>query len=450
MRKFFLPVFLLISCHLFAQPFILRQDALEDIDSMNMRIREVHYNPFLYISEKKFNSFTDSVKASIPDSISKQDFIIKLYAVLSLMNDAHSYPAISQTALRNDLINPVFFPAEFLIDDENKVFIRNVKSDSLQKATQVDFINGIDLKKFAFETLGYFGGLPQFRKEMRQRLFSYLLYLKGLRPPFEIRSGKKNDITIHKGIKFFDALSLSLPQLSKGAYEFRMLGKNAGYLDFISMSGSIEDFYGYMDSVMRIMRKNEIPNFIVDLRNNSGGNSALADLLVSFISTKPYSLMGKRYWKISQSYKNYQAGNQSMSAYLDKEVGHTWQRGDCKPESHKFNIDSVYTGKVYFITGPFTFSSANMLADGVKTYKLGKIIGTKTGEATNDFGEVYSFKLSKSGIIINTTTAFDIGASCKEEVMEAVDPDILIQTSVQQMLQDVDPVLEYVKNEIKN
>ena len=61
-----------------------------------------------------------------------------------------------------------------------------------------------------------------------------------------------------------------------------------------------------------------------------------------------------------------------------------------------------YSGNICVLTGPNTFSSANMLANAIKDYKLVILIGEATGEACNDYGELYWNKLPNTWLSFYT------------------------------------------------
>ena len=61
-----------------------------------------------------------------------------------------------------------------------------------------------------------------------------------------------------------------------------------------------------------------------------------------------------------------------------------------------------YSGNICVLTGSNTFSSANMLANAIKDYKLAILIGEATGEAPNDYGELYWIKLPNTGLTFYT------------------------------------------------
>ena len=91
---------------------------------------------------------------------------------------------------------------------------------------------------------------------------------------------------------------------------------------------------------------------------------------------------------------------------------------------------------MFFLIGPSTFSSANFLADAVKTYHISTLIGLATGENTNDFGELLAFTLPNSGNPIFVSSAYDIGADGNPNLFEPVYPDI--QTSEDALLYALD------------
>jgi hypothetical protein len=90
-----------------------------------------------------------------------------------------------------------------------------------------------------------------------------------------------------------------------------------------------------------------------------------------------------------------------------------------------------------------------MIADGAKQYRIAEIIGTPTGENTNDFGEAYVFILPNSQIKMQTTTSFDFGADCNRNTHLPVMPDILIGYNFNDKIYEKDKALEYILNHLK-
>lgn len=106
-----------------------------------------------------------------------------------------------------------------------------------------------------------------------------------------------------------------------------------------------------------------------------------------------------------------------------------------------------FEGKFYLITGPQTFSSAHMMAAAVKAYELGNIIGENTGSRMNFFGEPAVFYLPNTKIPgwIPTVKHWMPGYT-EGKSHNSVEPDVLIQTEIQDLAEGKDPVLEYLKS----
>jgi hypothetical protein len=448
-------LFLASCCSLWAQSqsFLSRQQAGNDIDSLLQITEQVHYNPYLHISKNQLRQKADSLKKTLPDSIALKSFLEKLFMFTALLQDGHTAPAIGQPAIGAELKQKLFLPFSYLTGDDGRVFLAR-ESNGIPAGSHLLTVNGVNLQKAKQKARAYVGGLPAWKQEFSTRLFSFFLYLQGVKPPFRIEYSdakqNKKAITLTEGIELLPVLSLSVPAINGPAYTYQSKDGRLGYINFVSMGGGYDRFFHFLDSAFNNMRHNGIRHLAVDLRHNSGGNSAYGDILLAYITSKTYSLSGKKKWKVSKAYKNHLLSvGDSSHPYLAQKEGTVWELGKCGPRERMVKKDTVFTGQVYFLTGPLTFSSANMLADGIKQYDLATLIGEPTGESTNDFGEVYTFTLPQSKLRINTTTSYDVGADCNENSNRAVAPHVLIRRTVQHVLHGQDPVLDYVMKQAK-
>lgn len=452
MKRALVLLSVLLAINGLAQPKISRADALSDIAYYNEMLGKVHYNPYLNISRKQYSKAEKQILAEVGDSIAIKDFTLLLYRLAALIGDGHTAPQLVQPALKNDYREEIFFPCPLTVTPGSIYLPEQARQWGIVPGSQLLAINGRSAAGLLATFTSLSGGRPENRYEMAGRLFPHFLSLLGEKPPFTVSyftpDGTPGQVTITKGLRYRSALALNMPHLEK-KYDFKVIDEKLGYLNFMSMSGKWEDFGTFADSCFSIMEQQKIPALAIDLRDNSGGDSMLADVLLSYLTRKKYNLMGRRYRKVSREYKDYLRQNgDTQNEYLSQPDGTIWQRGDCVPHENNFVRDEIYTGKIFFITGPFTFSSANMLADAVKQYKLGTIVGEVTGENVNDFGEVYPFTLPKSGILMNMSTSYDIGAACNEKKNAPVFPDILIYPSVNDKVTGRDLALEYILHHI--
>jgi len=438
----------------FSQSYISRQKAIDDISFYHKTILEVHYNPFLLIGKKEYFSKVEALTKTLPDSISAKDFIILMYRISSLLKDGHNSPYLVQPLVKDELRKEQFFPYNLVIENKRLYVPQSTAMLSgLPTGAEIVSINNKYASSFVPQMAEYIGGNEAYAIEMSAKLFSYFLFLSDIKAPFHIQyldsSPNKKNMVIEKGLKFGEALAVTMPHI-RAEYTFRTIDDKLGYIDFMSMGGDMNSFGRFLDSCFTIVKNTNIKNVAIDIRKNSGGNSMLGDLLLSYFTTKKYLLMGGRSWRISQQYKDYLlASGDTASSYLKKENGSLWELGDCTPEENRFKNDNIFSGNVYLLTGPFTFSSANMIADGAKQFKLAEIIGQPTGENTNDFGETYVFSLPGSKVKMQTTTSFDYGADCNKKIHQPVMPDKIISYTLHDRIYEKDKTLEYILNKLK-
>lgn len=447
-----LPLFIL-TLQLHAQTYFTRRQALEDIDHYNRVLENVHYNPYLFITRENYQKHVSGIRQEIGDSVSLQDFIILMYRITAVLKDGHTNPGIFQPALSDEFRKEQFFPYR-LVKEEGRLYFPRSVSDSLHipVGSEILTVNGKNMAQLVPLLDTYIGGNKNYSEEMATRLFSYFLFLNGIKAPFEISyqtaEGKNDTLKTEKGSSFMYALAETIPGIRK-AYYFKVIDDKLGYFNFMSMSGDMNALDQYFDSCITLLKTKNIGHLAIDLRDNSGGNSILGDLLISYFNTGKYTLMGSRIWKVSEEYKEQlRLWGDTASNYLSMQTGSAWELGNCEPQDPIFQNNNIYPGKIYIITGPFTFSSANMIADGVKTYKLATLIGEPTGENTNDFGEVYEFELPHSKLKMRTTTSFDYGTNCDKNSHTPVTPDKLITPSLKDKIAEKDIVLEFLLKSI--
>ncbi len=452
--KWLIPFLLLLSAAAgHAQPFIQKADALQDLSRFVQQLEEMHYNPWMLITQEKFSEQQAAFAASLDDSVALPELIDRFYQLCSGIQDGHTMPALVQPAFKAELGKPVFFPVK-LVREQQRLYIPRsaAKASGIPEGSRILFINDLPAAELLGSMDGSFGGTAAYKAEMTIRLFPYLLRLKGVRPPFRIQyenpSGGSGDSVITEGLSFRNALALNLPAVEQGN-TFRIISNRLGWLSFTSMSGNLDAFDHYLDSCVRLMQEKNIRHWAIDLRDNSGGNSLFAELLISYFHTGNYTLMGKRKWKISEPYKTYlrQSGDTS-SEYLLQANGRSWETGNCQSRPPRFVSDRVFTGRVYLLTGPFTFSSANMLADGAKHFKMATLIGSETGENTHDFGEAYQFELPASRIRMQITTSFDYGVNCQDARLHPVEPDIPFAAPLVSRIAEEDALLSFLLKQI--
>jgi len=214
--------------------------------------------------------------------------------------------------------------------------------------------------------------------------------------PFQLRvtpSSATEDM-----ISATDALKLPAPLFRKRPddwywYEY-LPGSRALYIQYSSCQDnpkkSFKEFAGdvfrFVDS---LHGPDEVERVIVDLRFNSGGDSSVIDPLIEGLQSRP---------RLTAS------------------------------------------GRLYALIGRETFSSGMMAAVQLRRDLHAILMGEPTGSPPNEYGEVKSFTLPNSKIIVRYTTKYF--RLLKNSNPQAVEPDVLIQRSIADFLSGHDQVLE--------
>lgn len=123
-----------------------------------------------------------------------------------------------------------------------------------------------------------------------------------------------------------------------------------------------------------------IHNVAVDLRNNGGGSSLVANEFIRYLNVNKYNAVSMS-WRLG-FFMPYFSGGQNND------------RVD----------DLTFTGNVYVLTSNDTFSSAMLFAEYIKDNSLGTIIGETPGNAANACGDITFFQMHESGLILACST----------------------------------------------
>jgi len=199
-------------------------------------------------------------------------------------------------------------------------------------------------------------------------------------------------------ISLAEALKLPTPLFRKRPDDFYwyeyLAGSHALYIQYTSCQNDpkkpFKDFarelFGFIDGLQPPQRVDRV---IIDLRNNSGGDSSVINPLLQGLRSRP---------------------------------------GLSEP------------GRLYTLIGKNTFSSGMMNAVELRKGLHAILVGEPSGSAPNEYGEVRNFVLPNSNIGITYTTKFF--RLLEDSNPPAVYPDVTVYRSTEDLLTSRDPALE--------
>lgn len=437
MRLVFISIiFTLISTAGISQDkvYISTKKAVADINYMIKTIEEIHYNPYFKIEEEQFKKNKDELLNKFDkDSIPFKKFMSTGMKLAAQMSGGHTSMDWQNKSLFPELMLYEFIPFTGELSNDNQHFIvtRSTTQD-IKKGTLIKSINGISVVDLYKECMSYIGGIQSFKNVTCEKYFPlYLFFTDMISAPYVIElTNTEKELEI-AGLDV-STLNVFISQYQeKENYIFEIVEDNIGLISYNSCT-DYEVFKAFLEQTFNEIKDKNINKLIIDIRENSGGDSRLNDLLLSYITIIPYRQSSGRYWKVSNQAKLAYKNNPVYEKNFGKAFLKLYDESENLSIIESFDEELIqpikpkkyFTGKTCFLIGSSTFSSANFLADAIKTYKLSTLIGSATGELTNDFGELINFTLPNSGNYVYVSSTYDIGAIGNPNIFEPVYPDI--------------------------
>jgi hypothetical protein len=434
-----------------------KQQLAEDVKYLVATVADVHPDMYHSISKASYSRLIDSVLAVLHDGMTAKEAWPVMAQLVGALNEGHSVfnypePLVGELKAGGNLLFPVLI-REF----NGSAFIVRLDAsaeDKLQFGDAIISINGMSTEKLMAKLGGYAGGLPQYKAlDICRNLIVYL-HLYGVNRPWHIRYRRNIliDSVVVSPVSWADfrnniaARAKDQPKTKPVAdHQLNFLNKDKAYLALNTLTAEPNVFKQFLDSCFTSIKNKHAKTLIIDLRKNGGGNSALAEMLLGYITDKPFRMTGGVKWKVSQEYKDQLneklkgEGPQKMAYYFNAVNGTIISNSGDKPARPTFN-DLLFRGEVLVLIGPHTFSSANMLANTIQDYKLATLIGEPSGEPANDYGELIFLKLPNTRFAFTTSTKQFIRANGDAKDQRPVIPNFTIKDNP---LTPADEVLDF-------
>ena len=276
--------------------------------------------------------------------------------------------------------------------------------------------------------------------------FGRMLWLIGIHPPYEV-DVKSAGMPAARRIKVpgnWRFTPDNLFERTGAPIDYTLLSDRIGLIHFYEMTEKPEDFVGQLAAIYTEILSDHPRGLIIDIRDNPGGNSMLGQMLLALVTDKAYRPFSERQWKVSQTCKDYfhsldrEELSEQFAIYLKEPPGKLLIE-PVQVESLKLP-KLAFKGPVAALIGPDTYSSAEILADAMRTYDLAELFGQPTSEPANQYGEVCQTVLPNSGITLAAPSAYFIRADGNADTGDPVVPHHVVPPGPLQP--GIDPVLD--------
>lgn len=203
------------------------------------------------------------------------------------------------------------------------------------------------------------------------------------------------------------------------ALEFRKLRGNIAYvaLNSFAQNKVAEQF----DSLFSEIKHSA--GLIIDLRNNTGGNSSVGYTILGYLTDKPFTYLR---WK-TRTYNPYYRASGRKQEWTEEPPGE-WPANGVK----------WYSGPVALLIGPRTGSAAEDFCVAFDYMQRGTMFGEPTAGSTGQ-PLVYSLPGGGSGTVCTIRNYYPDG---REFVGIGIQPDIRVHQTIEDVRTRRDPVLE--------
>lgn len=189
------------------------------------------------------------------------------------------------------------------------------------------------------------------------------------------------------------------------------------------------------------VKKEGVHHVAIDLRYNDGGSTMFGDYILSFLEIPSYRNLktAVRYSTVVSQLTSGVPSEKQEMLYFDS--------GIIPVPAHEYS----FAGKLYIITSSQTYSAATDLATVVQDNRIGTIVGEAPGGKPSSYGDILSFELpeSKFRLFISFKWIERPYTTVKNHYEDALQPDIYVPTTYEDLAQGRDPQLEMIKKLIR-
>ncbi len=403
MKNFLFFLLFVSQFSLFAQnhEYLNKTELQEDLEFFREKLTNIHplFSDIEYLN--KWTKQYSKVKTNIDDSLSLNDFYLKIAPLLAYLNDAHSNFMFPFQPRMNYMMNgDLSFPFSVSIN-ENRLFVEEYYGDDsllFAGGEEILEINTVPINEILDEMRHLKGSkslsIIDISTETYFRSFLWMIY--NFENGYDLKIKKDNDIIRLElpGIKNdqFIKNKKRYPRETKKTYSLELKNESKSAILRINTFADLNGFCEFADSAFKQIAANNSEQIFIDIRGNTGGRTVVIDSLMNYLTDKEYSLYKSVETRISNELKSYYKENFPEKYKLIESFHVNETKIDSfykSPRKKKY----AFNGKKYLLTDFRTFSGAATFAGIFKEMKLGLIIGEETGGTIEYFGDFMFFQL---------------------------------------------------------
>lgn len=383
-----------------------REELVQDYDLMTRILQEKHPSLYWYTPADSMQWYMNHYREQIQDSMTEKDFIWKIMSpLLHQVHCGHTTAAMSK-GLTKHLKGKRYgsFPFYVKVWGDTMVVTGSQQPDSvIRYGTVIHAINDIpaaEIIRRCFEYLpadGYAQNLNYIR--LSSNFPYYLENIVGPSKTYTLTYSQGSPNHSRYSVNAFVPVKDTTPAVKAKAAVKKQPPRRITNQRYRSMTIDSTGAYAYMAihtfnrgnlspfirKSFRTLRREQVPNLIIDIRNNRGGKIRLSTLFTKFISEKPFRVADTVYANdntlkpYTRHFKGRWLNNLQLFFTTHRKRDGLYHMGFFSRRLYKPKKKNHYNGNVYVITGGPTFSAATLFANTVKGQHNVTLVGEETG-----------------------------------------------------------------------
>lgn len=413
-----------------------------ELDGLFRTLETVHPDLYAVAPKPIVDRERERLLAGLVAPLGRSELYLRIAPLVAQLGDGHTALFPPQDEFRRHIERGGrLLPVELTLR-ERRAWVRGTTpgARAIPAGVEVLAINGVPTATLLDELVALVSGeRDAYRVARVERQLDLLLWLRyGFVAPYAIAyrvgpDGEQRVATV-SGATPSERAVLAARNGGSGdevPYTYTTLPGGVGLLDFRAFRDR-ERFEAFLAATFATIQRDAVRHLVIDLRNNSGGNSALGDDLMSYLTERPFRQFARIDVKVSEPMQR------RYDAFLSVQPGTMVpiEGALVTPGPNPLR----FTGNVYLLIGPHTFSSATGFAAMVKDMGIGTLVGEETGGLPTSFGDGYDFVLPFSRLNAIVSYKFFVRPSGADD-RRGVLPDHVVHSEPAEGLGGDDPVL---------
>lgn len=407
---------------------LLPKQMEEDLAFLELIIISSHPNPFAYTSKHKFEAQRKIAHQKIKQSQTIDDFYIIAANLAASLKNAHTkleIPSGWVSRINSGKVFPILIKVY-----DNKIYLLDYMGEKkIPKNSEIITIDGKPAIAIMQKFASYFPKEASLGNYNKLELAKFIWFCMAIE--FKNKHNISVEIKTASGeIMLFEISSIDVNEAIKRIHVpvadknslplyYSLIEKNNTGLITINSFGNPTNYKKNCKEIFKKIKRDNINNLIIDIRDCPGGSSKSVDVLVDYIAHKPWRQFKEVHTKMSCMYINQR---NPKYFFFRPEVGSIRKLSNLPMLPNIFNLNR-FCGNVYLLINQNSYSASVDFAAVVKHYKFGTLVGEETGDPINHYGDSLCYSLPNSRIKGFVASKYFIGPSEQSIIGQGILPD---------------------------